>query len=46
MLGGAAILLAFALMQVDMFVILILVAVYLLFVFTNAYYLIKYYNEM
>jgi len=42
----AAILLAFALMQVDMYVILTLVAVYLIFVFTNAYYRIKYHKEM
>lgn len=42
----AAILLAFALMQVDMYVILILVTVYLFFVFTNVYYLTKYHKEM
>ena len=42
----AAILLAFSLMQVDIFVILTLVAVYLLFITTNAYYLTKYHKEM
>ncbi|MDO4581304.1 MAG: hypothetical protein Q4B96_01815 [Bacillota bacterium] len=42
----AAILLAFALMQVDMYIILTLVAVYLFFVFTNVYYLNKYHKEM
>ena len=42
----AAVLLAFALMQVDMYVILTLVAVYLFFVLTNVYYLIKYHKEM
>ncbi|NMC46187.1 MAG: hypothetical protein GYA52_05080 [Chloroflexi bacterium] len=41
-----AILLAFALMQVDMYVILTLVAVYLFFVFTNVHYLTKYHKEM
>ena len=42
----AAILLAFALMQVDKYVILTLVAVYLFFVFTNIYYVTKYHKEM
>ena len=42
----AAILLAFALMQIDMYVILTLVAVYLFFVFINVYYLTKYHKEM
>ena len=42
----AAILLAFALMQVDMDVILTLVAGYLFFVFSNIYYLSKYHKEM
>jgi len=42
----AAILLAFALMQVDMYVILTLVAVYLFFVFANVYFLTKYHKEM
>lgn len=42
----AAILLAFALIQVDMYVVLTLVAVYLFFVFTNVYYLNKYHKEM
>lgn len=42
----AAILLAFALMQVDMFVVLTLVAVYLFVIFTNVYYLAKYHKEM
>jgi hypothetical protein len=42
----AAILLAFTLMQVDMYVILTLVAVYLFFVFTYIYYSAKYHKEM
>jgi hypothetical protein len=42
----AAILLAFALMQVDMYVVLTLVAVYLFIVFSNVYYLSKYQKEM
>ena len=42
----AAILLAFTIMQVDMFVILTLVAVYLFFVFTYVYYSTKYHKEM
>ena len=42
----AAILLAFTLMQVDIYVILTLVAVYLFFVFTNIYYITKYHKEM
>ncbi|MEN6313312.1 MAG: hypothetical protein ABFD25_03580 [Clostridiaceae bacterium] len=42
----AAILLAFALMQVDMYVILTLVAVYLFIIFSNVYYLTKYHKEM
>ncbi len=42
----AAILLAFALMQVDMYVILTLAAVYLFLVFTNIYYLTKFHKEM
>ncbi len=42
----AAILLAFALMQVDIYIILTLVAVYLFFIFANVYYLTKYYKEM
>ena len=42
----AAILLAFTLMQVDLYVILTLVTVYLFFVFTNVYYLTKYHKEM
>lgn len=42
----AAILLAFSLMQVDMYVILTLVAVYLSFIFSNVYYLFKYHKEM
>ena len=42
----AAILLAFALIQIDMHVILTLVVVYLFFVFTNVYYLTKYHKEM
>lgn len=42
----AAILLTFALMQVDMYVILTLVAVYLFFIFSNVYYLTKYHKEM
>ncbi|MGF7146236.1 hypothetical protein HNQ56_004703 [Anaerotaenia torta] len=42
----AAILLAFALMQVNMYVILTLTAVYLFFIFANVYYLAKYNKEM
>lgn len=42
----AAVLLAFALMQIDMYVTLTLVAVYLFFVLTNVYYLTKYNKEM
>lgn len=42
----AAILLAFALMQVDIYIILTLVAVYLFFIFANVYYLTKYSKEM
>ena len=42
----AAILLAFALMQVDVYVILTLVAIYLFFVISNAYFLTKYHKEM
>ena len=42
----AAILLAFALIQVDIYIILALGAVYLFFVFSNVYYLSKYYQEM
>lgn len=42
----AAMLVAFALMQVDMYIILTLVAVYLFFAFTNVYYLTKYDKEM
>lgn len=40
------ILLAFALMQVDMYVILTLVGMYLFLIFTNIYYLTKYHKEM
>ena len=42
----AVILVAFALMQVDMYVILSLVTVYLFFIFTNVYYFTKYNKEM
>lgn len=42
----AAILLAFALLQVDIYVVLTLVAVYLFFIFSNVYYLSKYNKEM
>jgi len=42
----AAMLLAFNFMQVDMYVILTLVAVYLFFVFANVYFLTKYHKEM
>ncbi|KPU45000.1 hypothetical protein OXPF_14780 [Oxobacter pfennigii] len=42
----AGILLAFALIQVDMYVVLALVAVYLFFIFSNVYYLAKYQKEM
>jgi hypothetical protein len=42
----SAILLAFALMGVELYVVLTLVAVYLFIVSTNAYYLIKYHKEM
>lgn len=42
----AAILLAFGLMQVDMYILLTLVVVYLFFVITAAYYLTKYHKEM
>jgi hypothetical protein len=42
----AVILVAFTLMQVDMYVILTLVTVYLFFVFTNVYYFTKYNKEM
>ena len=42
----AAILLAFALMGVDMYIILTLVAVYIFFVFVNVYYITKYHKEM
>ena len=42
----AAILLAFVLMQVDMYVIITLVAIYLFFVISNIYYLAKYHKEM
>lgn len=41
----SAILLAFSLMQVDIYVILTLVAAYLFIVFTNVYYLGKYNKE-
>lgn len=42
----SSILLAFALMGVELHVVLTLVAVYLFIVSTNAYYLIKYHKEM
>lgn len=42
----AAVLLAFTLMGVDPYVVLILVAVYLFFIFTNVYFAIKYNKEM
>ncbi|MCB8818231.1 hypothetical protein [Desulfosporosinus shakirovi] len=42
----AALMLAFALMQVDMSMILTFVAAYLLIVFSNIYYLNKYQKEM
>lgn len=42
----SSILLAFALMGVELYVALTLVAVYLFIVSTNAYYLIKYHKEM
>ncbi len=42
----AAIILAFALMQVELFVTLTLVAIYLFYVFANVYYLSKYNKEM
>lgn len=42
----AAILLAFALMQVDIRVTLTLVVIYLFFIFANVYYLNKYNKEM
>ena len=42
----AAILLAFTLMQVDTYVILTLVGVYLFFIFTYVYYTNKYHKEM
>lgn len=42
----AAILLAFALMQVDIYVILTLTAAYLLYIFVNVYFLAKYHKEM
>jgi hypothetical protein len=41
-----SVLLAFALLQVDIYIILTLIAVYLFFVFTNVYYLSKYHKEM
>jgi hypothetical protein len=42
----AAIILAFALMQVDIYVTLTLVAIYLFFIFANVYYFEKYNKEM
>lgn len=42
----AAIILAFALMQVDIYVTLTLVAIYLVFIFTNVYYFNKYNKQM
>ncbi len=42
----AAILLAFALMRVDMYVILTLTALYLLVILANVFYLTKYHKEM
>lgn len=42
----SAILLAFALMQVDLYVVLTLVATYLFCIFANIYYLAKYHKEM
>ena len=42
----AAIILAFTLMRVDMYVIFTLIAVYLFFVFTYVYYISKYQKEM
>ncbi|MDX9803176.1 MAG: DUF6442 family protein [Dehalococcoidales bacterium] len=42
----AAIIVAFALMQADIFVILALVAIYLFFIFSNVYYFYKYNQEM
>lgn len=42
----SAMLLAFALMQVNMYVILMLVIMYLFIIFTNVYYRTKYHKEM
>ena len=42
----AAVILSFALMQVNMYVTLVLVVIYLFFVFANVYYLNKYNKEM
>lgn len=42
----AAILIAFALMQVDMYILFILIGAYLFFVFSNIYFLSKYHREM
>jgi ABC-type multidrug transport system fused ATPase/permease subunit len=42
----AAVILAFALMQVNIYVTLILVAIYLFFIFANVYYFSKYNKEM
>jgi nitrate/nitrite transporter NarK len=42
----AAVILAFALMQINIYVTLILVAIYLFFIFANVYYFSKYNKEM
>lgn len=42
----AAVILSFALMQVNMYVTLVLVVIYLFFIFANVYYLNKYNKEM